>query len=221
MSNIASAKPKVKRRKMYYYEIINQRTISVPDVPTPEVNADVFAGVSTNSIKDLSRLIMEIGACYPLSNHFGQLANDEAENVEYQLDSDETLTAKQKKMLRKLISELESDPADDDGWKAWISSSTPQELPKFLALIDDWLTSPLNWNESDYFDDTWSGQDRAKKFFESEDSDILDALQIEIVEGSCPGSSYSAAELGLDIETANKVARRLKLDYRFKAGDSL
>ena len=59
------------------------------------------------------------------------------------------------------------------------------------------------------------------KFFESEDSDILDALQIEIIEGDCPGSSYFAAELGLDIETANKVARRLKLNYRFKTGDSL
>lgn len=206
---------------MSYFEIINGQTISVPGVPEPKVNADVFSGVSTSHIDSFSDLIMEISSCQPLSNYFGQLANNEAENVEYKLDSDETLTAKQKKMLRKLISELESDPADDDGWKAWISASTPQELPKFLALIDDWLTSPLNWNESDYFDDTWSGQDRAKKFFESEDSDILDALQIEIVEGSCPGSSYSAAELGIDIETANKVARRLKLGYRFKAGDSL
>ncbi len=221
MSDIASAKPKAKRRKMYYYEIINQRTISVPGVPEPKVNADVFSGVSTSHIDSFSDLIMEISSCYPLSNQFGALANDEAENVEYRLDSDETLTAKQKKMLRKLISELESDPADDAGWKAWINASETEQLPEFIGRIEEWLASPINWNQSDYFDDTWSGQDMAKNFFESEASNVLDALQVEIIEGDCPGSSYFAAELGLDIETANKVAKRLKLDYRFKAGDSL
>jgi len=221
MSGIATATPKAKRRKLFYYEIINNRTISVPDVPSPEVNADVFSDVSTGYISSLGGLILEISSCYPLSNHFGHLANDEAGNLQDELDSGRRLSSAQKKAMRDLISKLESDPADETGWKAWINASTPQELPKFKALIDDWLTSPINWNESDYFDNTWSGQGMAKNFFESEDSAICEALQIEIIEGDCPGSSYFAAELGLDIETANKVARRLKLDYRFKAGGSL
>jgi len=221
MSGIATATPKAKRRKLFYYEIINNRTISVPDVPSPEVNADVFSDVSTGYISSLGGLILEISSCYPLSNHFGHLANDEAGNLQDELDSGRRLSSAQKKAMRDLISKLESEPAEDAGWKAWINASTPKDLPKFKRMIDDWLKSPINWHESDYFDDTWSGQDLAKKFFESEDSTICEALQIEIIEGDCPGSSYVAAELGLGIETANKVARRLKLNYRFKAGGSL
>lgn len=217
MINIVKTVPRTKRRKLFYYEIINSCTISVPDVPAPKINADVFSGVSTEFIRSLADVASEISDCYPLANHFGRLANNEAEELQDQLDNGDSFTNKQKKATRRLIEELESDPADDAGWRAWIRTSDPDTLPTFIALINEWLESSIDWNHSDHFSKGWSGQDMAKNFFESEDREVLDALQIEIIEGDCPGSDYFAAELGLDITEANKIARRLKLDYRFKA----
>lgn len=217
MADTNTGTPKAKRRKMFYYQIINSRTIFVPDIPVPKVNADAFSEVSSEHIDSFAALERAICCCYPLSRHFGKLANDEAENLQQQLDSDPCLTAKQKTAMRELISKLESDPEDEEGWRAWIEAADTQRLPEFAALVDAWLASEIDWDESDYFDDYLDGQEIAKRIFEAEDQDVLDALQIEIIEGECPGSSYFAAELGLDIESANKVARRLKLDYRFKA----
>jgi len=45
----------------------------------------------------------------------------------------------------------------------------------------------------------------------------LEELGIVIVEGCHPGSTYYAAELRNDVDNANITARKLGLNYRFKA----
>lgn len=219
MSDITTGATKAKRRKLHYFEVTNGCTISEPNVPQPKVNADVFPDVSNGSIKDVSNLTMEISSCEQLSSHFGKLANQEAERMQDDLDSGFPISAAKKKEMRKLIPELASDPATEAGWRAWIKASKPKQLQDFIDLVDQWLGSPIDWNQMDYVTDTWSDQAIAMQFFESENSDVLEALQIEFVYGASPGSSYCVAELGLDIQTANKVARELKLPYRFKAAD--
>ena len=111
---------------------------------------------------------------------------------------------------------MRSDPADDDGWRAWLQSATPEQLPDFKALIETWLDEDIDWNFSDWFDSGWSPQDAAMNFFESEDQDVLEALDVVIVEGDHPGSTYYAAELQQDLDAANEVAATLKLGYRFR-----
>ena len=111
-------------------------------------------------------------------------------------------------------------PADDEGWKAWLRSASPEQLDDFKAPIEDWLDQDIDWLYDDWFDRGWSPQDAAKSFFESEDQDVLDALDVVIVEGDHPGSSYYAAELLQDLATANEVAERLNLGYRFRAKSS-
>jgi hypothetical protein len=48
------------------------------------------------------------------------------------------------------------------------------------------------------------------------DRDTRQALGVVIVEGEHPGSSYYAAELRNDIDSANETATELELPFRFK-----
>ncbi len=60
----------------------------------------------------------------------------------------------------------------------------------------------------------YSGRGQALCFFrdEFEDNDLFD---IVIVEGDCPGSSYFAAELRMNIEQANALAAECAVPIRF------
>lgn len=218
MSDSAASKPKA--REIRIYSVNRHRTIFVPDVPVPKVNSEVFSCVSSYGIESFTDLINQISSCTPLSSYFGQLANEKAVSLQDQLEEDLDLTTKQEEAMRALIIELESEPEDETSWRAWISAAKSDRLSEFISHINDWLKSPINWDEWEFFDQTWSGQDVARNFFRSESVEVCDALQIRISEGDHPGSSYCAAELRLDIETANNIAERLKLKYRFKAADS-
>ena len=55
----------------------------------------------------------------------------------------------------------------------------------------------------------------AYRYFEDHAKE-RDLLGIEIVDGDCPGSSYFAAELHIDVDEANLRARIHKLPYRFR-----
>jgi len=60
------------------------------------------------------------------------------------------------------------------------------------------------------------GQGQALTFFEQLPHETLDALGVVIVEGDHPGSTYYAAKLTSDMDTANEVASMLELPFRFR-----
>jgi len=210
----------ISKSPLFFYEVNDQGTITDPTISEPKCNADVFLNLSTRGIETLDELISEIDSCPPLSQHFGNLANTEAEDLVAIAEDDTSLTKKQKKELAHLIEAMQSDPADSEGWTAWLEAAKPAQLPEFKCMVEDWLEEDIDWNQSDYFDAVSSGQGSAKGFFESEDLDVIDALQIEIIEGDHPGSTYYAAEIRLNIDEANRVATKLKLHYRFRSEGS-
>ena len=69
----------------------------------------------------------------------------------------------------------------------------------------------------DYDEPTWSGQIAAMRWFEDLTPAHRRELDIHIIEGEMPGSSYFAAELFADIDDANATAEQLGLECRFKA----
>jgi hypothetical protein len=91
-------------------------------------------------------------------------------------------------------------------------------LPKFKALAQEWLESPIEAEDYEWFPKYATSQGSAMQFFESLPFETLDALGVVIVEGDHPGSTYYAAELKSTIDGANIAAALLEMPFRFRAG---
>ena len=199
-----------------FYEVAEYGTITCPGVAAPKTRADVFEIVPPGNIHTTADLIAEVEACSPLACHFSALAEGHLEVIEAELDDDDCqLRLIERRRLAFLATVLRHDP--DTGWCDWVNHEGDPGLASFRAHIQDWLDDGIDWDESDWFSDYWSGQSAALGFFSGLDANILDALGVVIIEGEHPGSSYYAAELKNDIAPANLVAQALGLDFRFRA----
>jgi len=112
--------------------------------------------------------------------------------------------------------EISADDHAQEHVLEWAGQLEIENKVKYEEILSGWIGSPIDWgNEYECFYEIESGQGAAYDFFRNEDSDLLDALGIQVVEGDHPGSSYYAAELRGDIATANKVAANRGLNLRF------
>lgn len=179
----------------------------------PKLWRDVFDGISPSWVDEA-----EIEACPPLHSHLQWHAEEYLEDLqetvarlsaEAEAWPNDGKRAARLAELRELSLQLED---DDDRWKAWIALEGRSALQ---AVVQDWLDSPLDWSQSEWFPDEASGQGLAYKYFSDMDGEILDALGVVIVEGDRPGSTYFAAELREEVDDANEAAARLGLPFRF------
>ena len=104
-----------------------------------------------------------------------------------------------------------------DDWKTWANTLDAEDRRWLDAGIEAWLDEPpdmcLEWDELQ-FDATAQGQ--AYDYFSNyADRDMMDALNIVVIEGCCPGSTYYAAELGMDLDEANRLATEQGWPVRF------
>lgn len=215
----------------WYFEVHAGGMIDEPDGASPEVNADVYDGISVEWIKDPETLIDEVDEYDELRSHFQELYAVHAEEMQSELEAkvadleskrdaqpkgsaESKALSRQIAKIRKSLAAL--DPYEEDGWKSWIEEAGLPGLPGFKRAIEDWLKAPVDWSACDSWPEGWSGQGRALSFFRDQDSDTLEALGVVLVEGEHPGSSYYAAELEGSIGDANAAAARLKLPFRFR-----
>jgi hypothetical protein len=192
------------------YEVSEYGTIVDPSVPEPEIRRDVF-DICTKGIKTTDNLVLTIQECTPLESYFQHLAQDRKCEIEDQLDSARGVKRQHLKALSDALDDY------DFGWIDWLKLDGQKSIRKHVTVIEDWLNDPVDWSESDWFSSSYSGQEQAKLFFHYEDQNVLEELGIVIVEGCHPGSTYYAAELRNDVDNANITARKLGLNYRFKA----
>ena len=206
-------KPVVSKRDagLTIYEVSEFYTITDPNIKLPEIRSDVF-NIWVEDINSIDKLVSAIEDCTPLETHFQELGQSRKGEIE---DEIECTSGAKKKRLKALAQALDD---YDYGWKNWLQLEGVKTLPAHIKTIVHWLSSPVDMCESDWFPNDWSGQGYAKSFFESLDADVRDALGVEIVEGCHPGSSYYAAELRNSVEDANRVARKLRLDFKFIYG---
>ena len=198
-------------KEPWYFEINDHGTIVVADEEEPQIRSDVFdVDLGGNCTPD--SLVQEVEGCTPLVTHFQRLAADELENIQSKLE-DEDLTNSERKRLARLTDVLE-DP--DEGWTAWVLLEGQTGPPRFARAVEDWLSSPIEGNDYQWFPIRSGAQGHAMAFFESMDNETLDALGVVIIEGEHPGSSYYAAELRQPIDAANDAAEDLALPFRFK-----
>lgn len=200
--------------QLSYYEVNDYGTLTDPTLAEPKFRFDVFDGVSTDCTS-ISRLIDEIASCSPLQHYFERLANEHLALIRVLLnESAGAFDLLQRRRLKGLAHAMDRD--DECGWREWIKYEGDPGLAGFCDQIQSWLDADINWDESEWFDSGWNGQQVCLAVFQDMDQQILDALGIVIIEGDCPCSSYYAAELRRDIDEANQVAELLRLEFRFR-----
>jgi len=194
-----------------YFDVNEYDTIIEPGFEEPKTRGDVF-NICLVGIKTPDDVIDAVEGCIPLTSHFQQLSSDEHDDIVSQLEGDD-LSPAQRRALQRLGTAL----ADaDEGWKEWVQLEGSKGLPAFRGIIEDWLQEPVEWEDMEYFPRDHGGQGQALAFFEQLPYDTLEALGVVIVEGDHPGSTYYAAELKSDMDTANEVASMLELPFRFR-----
>ena len=201
-------------------------TITDLTVPEPCTRADVFGSVSLRFTHSCEDLIGEIEQCEPLVWHFRELGQAHALELSQRLQPGDRgsvqmagpqLTPTERLILRALRDDRDENAngCEGEGWKRGVAVSGDTHLEHFKSLVEDWLASDIDWIEQEYFDAGYSGQDMAKRLLEDLPMHILKALGVVIVDGECPGSSYSAAQLRKSVTQANDVVQLLELPIRF------
>ncbi len=200
----------------WYFDVNECDTIVDSSIGEPKIRSDVFDVYCGESTAPES-LICEIEGCYPLTRHFQKLAWNERDEVRSSLDDDESLSYLARKRLERLAKALDD---EDEGWAGWVLLEGNKGLPKFKGEVEDWLASPIEWSEYEWFPRYATSHGSALGFFESLPYETLEALGVVIIEGEHPGSTYFAAELRQPIEDANVAAEELELPFRFRAEGS-
>lgn len=107
-------------------------------------------------------------------------------------------------------------PKDAEQLAEFIKTAPQPIISKLKASAISWLRADPEFEEGGHFAMPANAQDAAFQHFSAVDSETLDLLNIEIVEGEHPGSTYYAAELRCDVEEANRISREHDLGYLFR-----
>jgi hypothetical protein len=198
-------------KKLYYFDVDEYGTITDSDFRKPAINSDIFDNVSIARLTTSKNIISEIEFCNSLVEHFRWLARDERKKLTRRMELKDYRDDREHERMKRLAKQLED---EDWGWKEWIKTEGDEGSPRFKKMIVDWLGAPIKWTED--MPDNATAVGSAKRFFEYEDDATLDELDISIVEGDSPVSTYYAAELNKPVEEANKIAQKLGLSYRFR-----
>ena len=112
-----------------------------------------------------------------------------------------------------MADEEDADPEGD--WEDWIEQADDNTVQSLITDANRWLNAVPDegdWESADL--GGYSDRGRALHFFRDE-FDENELFDIAVIEGDCPGSSYFAAELRMDIEEANALAIENDIPIRF------
>ena len=179
------------------FEVSEYRTLSYANFEEPQTRREAYwyGGPGDLTTSDIERH-------YPLFNH---------------------VTDRYREHLRQAAEATGEEPDSDaleaqveEGWADWFEQASGSDRAEIDALIEEWLDEAPDWlNEWDELYKTGDAQGAAYDHFSMMSRGQRDALGIVIIEGECPGSSYFAAELHIDVEEANHIARVNDWTIRF------
>lgn len=123
----------------------------------------------------------------------------------------------------RIESEMEDEEMLDDAGEPLVFDDWHDYLDKVdAATIEHLITEANQWindlpDENDYQYSNlrgYSGRGNALRYFRDE-FEYSDKFNVVVIEGDCPGSSYFAAELRMDLDVANDLALELDIPIRF------
>jgi hypothetical protein len=201
------------------FDVTEYGTLSVADYPEPKLRSDVY-NINSDWNESPAALALAAESCIPLS----WLAADlHREAIEQKLDS---ISESLHELIgcqgaaQKILSNVRNNCGDSDCPEVvqeWLGNLNHGEFESVVQDIERWLAAEPNWAyEYDYFDDWADGQRAALNFFRNLDLESISGINIEIIEGEHPGSTYYAAELTMDPEEANAIAESEAIPLRFR-----
>jgi hypothetical protein len=114
-----------------------------------------------------------------------------------------------------IIENAQYDVGDNGNWRQWVATLSTDQQEVLIQDAAKWVSGPpddYDWEAATFSGNT--GEGWALNYFRDE-FPYCDELDIAIIEGECPGSSYYAAELQISVEDANERAKALGIPIRF------
>jgi hypothetical protein len=204
------------------FDVTEYGTLSVADYPDPKVRRDAY-DLPTGWDANPSDLALAVNTCIPLSWLAADL-HREALETKYQSAHDSLLDLIGcPGAVMKIMANTRKNWGDSDCpivVQDWLENLGPADFEDAVVAVKDWLDTEPDWTcEYEYFDDWADGQRAALNFFRDIDFDSLSGINIDIVEGEHPGSTYYAAELAMGPEEANAIALHEGIPLRFRSVD--
>jgi hypothetical protein len=156
--------------------------------------------------------------CPPLAWAVHLIYSEIREEIQFDFDATSGksgILAKRSNVLKARLNAMPKEP--EEGAESWLLTLINSEFEDHVVPeIEQWFDSPPNWNwEDDYLPKNSTSHGAALDFFQNMDEGDLDVIGVVIIEGEHPGSTYYAAELELDLDTANAAAAQAGIPIRF------
>jgi hypothetical protein len=200
------------------FEVDSGGTLRMAGYQEAETRAEFYEDVANDWSASPQALADAMDRCQPLAWAVHSIYTDCRDELSADVLKAQTTGIMQAKRLAALQARLCAMPEEpEDGVEAWLLALTTREFDDWVTPeIEKWFNSAPDWSfEDDYLPHTGTAQGAAMDFFQSMDSDRMDALGVVIVEGEHPGSSYYAAELRVGIAKANSAAQEAGIAVRF------
>lgn len=213
MSKVSDEKP------LTTFDVIGSRTLIMADFFEPQIRSDFYEDVSQWWFESPAHLADAMEECQPLAwavqSIYTKVRDEIRSDLEKSVHSPDVVNERSAALTARL-NLMPEEP--EDGVNTWLLSLTTSEFQhRIVPDIDAWFDSPPNWNwEDDHLPSGATPQGAALEYFQNMDSEVLDTLGVDIIEGDRPGSTYYAEELAVDIEAANKAAADAGIPVRFK-----
>ncbi len=202
------------------FEVSDGGTLRMADFAEAETRAEFYEYVASfwsRSPKDLAEAMDE---CQPLAWAVHSIYSDFRDELEADLQEVHDAGGGHPERLAALKARLQAlSEEPEEGASAWLLSLTSKEFEgRVVSEIEKWFGEPPNWSfEDDYLPESGTAQGAALEFFRDMAADDLETLDVEVIEGEHPGSTYYAAELRGDIDEANRAAEAAGIPVRFVA----
>ena len=215
MSKPKSAKPK---EPLIDFDVNNSGTLSLSNFTELVTRSEFYDAVSGSWSQSPGDLAEAMDECPPLAWAVHSIYSEIREEIQFDFDASSEqsgILAKRSNALKVRLNTMPEEP--EEGAENWLLTLTNSEFEDHVVPeIEKWFNSPPDWNwEDDYLPMNSTSQGAALEFFQELKREDLDVIGVVIVMGEHPGSTYYAAELEIDLETANKAAIKANIPVRF------
>jgi hypothetical protein len=225
--------PDPSRANPHIFDVTPNTVLHDSLVLGPQSRKDVFAPIpafvpevirvfgKTWAPRGTSAAIAAIAACPPLEKFFMGKALAHMEEMETRLITQESLSRADRARLRRQLTVLGAQGGTF--WENWIWHTPPIAHVQFDRLVHEWLSGPVDMNEAAWFEPSRRNRlysaESADRFFGKLPLEIRIFLNIGRLEFNEPPYPVTdCAFLQSTLEEANRLAKLLKVNFRFDPG---
>ena len=201
------------------FDVNSSGALSLSNFTELETRSEFYDSVSGSWSQSPGDLAEAMDECPPLAWAVHSIYSEIREEIQFDFDAtsgQSGIQAKRSYALKVRLNAMPEEP--EEGAESWLLTLSNSEFEDHVVPeIENWFNSPPDWNwEDDYLPKNSTSQGAALEFFQRMDGNELDVIGVVIVEGEHPGSTYFAAELKIDLDTANEAAIQAGIPVRFK-----